>query len=438
MSASTAVGLERQTLRTVLIDSLTNVTANLSGITASQFSSRSTSLVISESAELPWRLTVNTSASRITSGLFGAGGTGEWFPGVNATWLPFAHPGLTSTLRLRLAYAEAAGSSQLPGAFAFIPSSPFSGPVPPKPRMERTAQSEIGVDGIIGGTVTASLTAFRSRSWRLFIPTFAPSGFQQLAFQGGEMRNSGIETSIRAPLLATTKVRWDMSLELSTLNNRVTKLLQTERLGLTGSIVQGYSYAPAFVIGYTFADANHDGIIDTSEVKLAPSSTFIEPSLPKLEAALSSNLTLPGRVMLSATLDYRRHYYMLNDVGRYRCWAILNCRGAQDPTAPLAEQAAAVAQTKTRGQPVVAYVDDASFAKLREVALHWRPPGSWRIVGQAAEVTLAARNFATWTSVRGYDPEVSSGAPSDLPREGYRASPVPREILLRLDFGASR
>jgi len=200
-------------------------------------------------------------------------------------------------------------------------------------------------------------------------------------------------------------------------------------------VQQGYALGSAYVVPYTFRDMNGDGIIDTSEVQLG-STTAAGPSLPKMESAFSSALALPGRLTLSATVDYRRHFYLLDQQENVRCARVRNCRAAQDPAASLDDQAAAVAEVKAQGIAALGHADDASFAKLRELAVHWRPPIRWPFVGKNAEVTLAGRNLATWTSVRGYDPEVTAGAPYALPREAYGRTPVPREFVLRLDVGA--
>jgi len=52
-------------------------------------------------------------------------------------------------------------------------------------------------------------------------------------------------------------------------------------------------------------------------------------------------------------------------------------------------------------------IDDASFAKLREVSLSYLVPPRWArwLRAERATVTLAGRNLKTWTRYRGLEPE---------------------------------
>jgi hypothetical protein len=54
------------------------------------------------------------------------------------------------------------------------------------------------------------------------------------------------------------------------------------------------------------------------------------------------------------------------------------------------------------------YVEDASFAKLREVSATYTMPNGWIPRTSQASVTIAARELHTWTKYRGIDPEVNS------------------------------
>jgi hypothetical protein len=55
-------------------------------------------------------------------------------------------------------------------------------------------------------------------------------------------------------------------------------------------------------------------------------------------------------------------------------------------------------------------------------------------IGGPAAVTIAGRNLATWTHYRGLDPELTSQQ-LGLPRADLAETPIPHEILIRLDVG---
>src|SRR5205823_5187287 len=138
-------------------------------ISETRFRARQTSVLLSQRLELPRRIAFNAGIQRLTTILFGSQPRPEWFPSVNVVWWPFARPGYWSTVRLRAAYAEAAGNTQSLLPVTILSAVSPSGTVT-RPRMERTNESEIGVDAALGHETAIALTAFRSRAGRLFAP----------------------------------------------------------------------------------------------------------------------------------------------------------------------------------------------------------------------------------------------------------------------------
>jgi TonB-dependent SusC/RagA subfamily outer membrane receptor len=428
IDASTVLGLQRDVLQRAMFDS--TGAPPVFGYNASWFHVRSTALWLTESMHLPWRIDAAASMERVTSGVFGPGAGKEWFPSVNASWSSTVTGHELSDIRFRAAYAEA------PGASATVPVSlgtynpPFGPPsTPPPPKMERTKQLELGAEARIGDLTSVSFTAFKDHSTRLW--AIGPAQGFATAAQVAAMTNTGVEAIVDARLLDVHTVRWDGSFSLALLHNRVTTLPTPYSGTIRNRAVLGQPLGGIFEQNYTYADANHDGIIEASEVQLV-NSTFAGPPLPTLESAFQSSLTLPGHIVLGALVDYRRGNQAVDETGRFRC-SIANCRETQDPTAPLDRQAAAVASRLTN-YSIAGYVSDASFMRLRELALRWTvPPAADRFLGVYAEVTVAGRNLATWTNYRGLDPEVSYQPPDVLLRQDLLMVPVPRELVVRLD-----
>ena len=88
-------------------------------------------------------------------------------------------------------------------------------------------------------------------------------------------------------------------------------------------------------------------------------------------------------------------------------------------------------------QGPLAFFEDASFLKLRELSVQWViPPRFARLLGGSGTVTVAGRNLATWTRYRGLDPELNEEPLNMLPRVDFAEAPIPREVLLRLDLGS--
>jgi hypothetical protein len=173
-----------------------------------------------------------------------------------------------------------------------------------------------------------------------------------------------------------------------------------------------------------------------SEVQLDPTRSYLGPPLPNVESAFTTDVELPGGLAVDGTLDYRGGNRVLNLTEGLRC-AVSVCRAAQDPSAPLDEQAAVVAE-RLSGQFLVARnAQDGSFLRLRELAAHWSIPARWSaVVGTRAQLTVAGRNLATWTKYQGLDPETSYRPPAILPRQDLLILPLPRELIVRLDIGS--
>jgi hypothetical protein len=308
--------------------------------------------------------------------------------------------------------------------------------------MERTREEELGLDAMVGNSARVSATAFRSRSMHLWVDngTLPPSSsggygygpFLGLVAQDAEMINSGLETSITMPLLDVSRVRWTGALSLALLHNRISRLVGPAVISANSRLEQGYPLGAVWAIPYSYADSNKDGLIGTNEV-LIGQPRYMGPPLPTFEAAFDTELELPAHISITGTLDYRGGNRVVNFTEAERCHFGI-CRAAQDPSTPLDEQAGAVAAVGG-GPSVTAYAQDATFLRVREVAVHWTMPSSWsRYIGLTPTITIAGRNVATWTKYRGFDPEVSYLRPDALPRQEFLIPPLPRVLVMRLDL----
>ena len=304
--------------------------------------------------------------------------------------------------------------------------------------MERVKSAEIGGDASLDRLVSASITFFRSTSENLFdfalTPTTTGPPGQILVANAGEVRNSGFEALLKALLIEHGDFQWTATLSVATLSNRITRLNLPPQISAYGITREGSPVGAIRAVPYTFADANRDGIINVNEVQLLPATP--KPSLPTFEAGIGSALRLIRGLTLSALGDYRHGNMVVDAMGEFRCRTRRNCQAAQDPSAPLEDQAAVAAAVASGGQPVLGFVSNGAFFKLREVALRWQVPPRWsRYFGGSAEITVAGRNVLASTSYSGIDPEISTSRPGVLPRYEFARNPIPREFLLRIDLG---
>jgi len=165
-------------------------------------------------------------------------------------------------------------------------------------------------------------------------------------------------------------------------------------------------------------DKDGDGIINpfapcpaeaTCELTLSEEEEFLGSAIPLRQASVSTSITLFNVARLYALADYRGRYKQANFTELLRCLTGI-CLGANSTTASPEQQArlAAVLQGSFSGA-----VEDASFWKLREVALTLMAPERWarRVGARGLSLTLSGRNLHTWTDYSGLDPEVSALGP---------------------------
>jgi hypothetical protein len=185
---------------------------------------------------------------------------------------------------------------------------------------------------------------------------------------------------------------------------------------------------------YQYADANGDGILALSEMTFSDSSQFVGATYPTREMAFSPSFDLFNRKLrISGQFDAKWGYKKFNNTLRHQCQGGAACRGLYDKTAPLEEQAAALAVN----QPGIFYgmFEDGSFTRFREASVAYTVPT--RIAGairaSALNIVLTGRNLGLKTNYSGVDPEASRDNSDSRGAEEYFATPPLRVVTLRLN-----
>jgi hypothetical protein len=272
----------------------------------------------------------------------------------------------------------------------------------------------------------------------------------------GDVRNQGIEMTLQGRVLQSNTVTWDATLNVSGNRNKLLRLAP-------GMTAQPYAALQRNVVGYplggfwarpaSYSDANHDGIIEPSEVTVGDSVKYVGPATPKYETSLQSSLGLfRGVVTIGSLFDYRAGvsgYYGVTPTGAY--YGTL--RAQNDSTAPLRDQALAVARLEKFSNTTLEFTD-AAFVRWRELSVTCALPARWvrRIGAASASVTASVQNLALWSRYGGVDPEVGSVGgggsvdafysahnadppSSDGRGDGGGAIPLSRSWYFRLNLG---
>jgi hypothetical protein len=183
----------------------------------------------------------------------------------------------------------------------------------------------------------------------------------------------------------------------------------------------------------SWSDANGDGIIGADEVTVGDTAVYLGTPYPTRELSVSPKITFFKYFQLSGLVDYRGGFKLYNGTEDFRCAVFLTCRAINDPTAPLDQQARAVADAVYA--TVAGYMEDASFTKLREIALTITAPSAWaqRAGLNGLTLTLAGRNLATWTDYTGADPEVNYAGQSNFNQADFLTQPPVRYFTARVN-----
>jgi outer membrane receptor protein involved in Fe transport len=339
-----------------------------------------------------------------------------------------------------------------------VPAFTFGGIGNPDLKPEISKEIELGADiGLFEDRVGLELTYYNKKSQDALVsrdlpPSLGVSTSQTINI--GKVQNKGVEMLLRGTLVNTADIFWDASVSYSTNSNELVDLgrdpttgdaIQPIIFGLGGDtqrFEKGFPLGAYFARGYTYADANGDGFIQSDEVTLSDTAQYIGSPFPTREASIQSSVSLFKVLRLSALLDHKGGYKMFNGTADFRCAAYYNCKNAYagypGVSVSLADQAAYVADAYgSAGGTVAGYIEDASFWKLREVTATISLPDSWasRVQADGLKLTVAGRNLGTWTNYTGPDPEINGGGSgSNFNTFDFLSQPQIRYYTIRLDL----
>ncbi|CAA9309880.1 MAG: hypothetical protein AVDCRST_MAG89-1050, partial [uncultured Gemmatimonadetes bacterium] len=345
-------------------------------------------------------------------------------------------------LRLRAAYARAEREPELGLDFAFVPVQCTNlNPCDRDPLVpQRHAEVEGGVDAtLLGGRVDVSLTGYDRTTRDVLGQRMPTAGL----LNEGRVVNRGVEARARVGAPPAARFFWEVV---------GTGALNRNRL-------EDFELGPFFASGFDqrhaegrplgsfygrritgFADLDGDGIIggegcDTfgspaCEVRLSAEVEYLGSPDPTRMLSLQGRTRARG-VEIYALLEHQGGASRANLTEEVRCGFFIVCRGALDPSTPLAEQARVTALIFTDHLPV----ENAGFTRLREAAVTVAIPQRWarRFGGRGVELTVAGRNLATWTGFTGLDPETANAAQNPFEFRDFFGQPLPRTITTRLD-----
>jgi TonB-dependent starch-binding outer membrane protein SusC len=357
------------------------------------------------------------------------------FPKASASYRLIDLIGVGSEVKLRAAYGETGNQPLFGQKFTTLGTPQLGGQQGvtvaaasgfPDVEPERLKEMEGGLDGfMLDGRLNWELTGFNRRTSNLLLQRVpAPSsGFATQIFNGGAIRNTGIEAALGVMPIMTAD----------------TEVLLRGTFTRYTSEVEDLAGLPPFFPPFSgFGNLGR---------------TFIEEGKPITQIVgfgwESEGVRTPTQVQLgNSAPDFRMGFYSQARHGVFDASVALDWQqggnvinltqflyDASGNAADFGSEAHAARMAALVGGVIEPYIEDASFVKLREVSLGVQVPA--RLLGplnaRSLRVGLTGRNLHTWTGYSGLDPEVSNFGAVAI-RGNLDITPYPPIRSLYLDF----
>lgn len=339
------------------------------------------------------------------------------------------------TLRVRAAYGEAGNrpnygqkftalnaSNNIDGNAGFL----LGGNVgDPNIEPERQREVELGTDlATRDQRVVAELTLYQRSISNLLLQRALPTstGFTNEFFNGGSMRNRGVEAALQVRPLGDHAVDWTSRAILTLNRSQVTSLPDgIDKFDIT---VAGFGTGlGAFRIEEGKSATQIVATIDGMGTVAA-----VGNGEPDFRVGWSNSVKV-DRFTFGALIDWQHGSEVVN------LTRLLFDAGGVSPD----EEAAAKRLEAFGNGDARPYIEDASFVKLREVSMTYDLPK--KIAEQIGplktmQLGVSARNLLTITNYSGLDPEVSNFGGQPIGRN-YDVAPYPpsRSVWLSITAG---
>jgi TonB-linked SusC/RagA family outer membrane protein len=432
--ATTSVGLRQEHQQSTadntrgegLFPGVTNyATAVQTAVTQAQVLTRTFSYFAQEEfLALQERLLLTAAVNAERSSTNGDASKFYTFPKFGASYnLPVDRDGIDN-VKFRVANGAAGNRVPVNFGYTFLTSVPENGIVGLRPsttvglpnvQPEVTRETEGGMDiQMLHGRASAELTFYKKSTVGLVLQASPPpsSGFTTQIINGGSLTNSGAEIGFNILPIQNSFLTWQSHTTFSHNRGLVTSLpvpafysgsIFSERYGRT-KVQVGYAPDEAVVFnGFDPSGARHE--------------EFAGSESPDFQMGFSNDFT-HGPFRITTLVDWRHGGYL----------ADLSQTYLEDGSGQSAISGGNFANTKmdstdeaqfAKGQGV--FLEHASFAKLREVALSYDlgqrlTEMMFRGAAKNATLSITGQNLFTKTNYRGLDPEVSNFGDSPLSR----------------------
>lgn len=263
----------------------------------------------------------------------------------------------------------------------------------------------------------------------------------------GEVKSTGTEVTTNVQVLQGQALSWNVGMNLSQRNEKLVRLNPGEPSQIVGNSTAGS--VTLLVPGYplwgrwaypvaSYIDANHDGILENSELRYGDSLVYIGQQTPKYTMAFNSDLSLfHGTLGVHASASYESGFTQFNDAS-ITSGSIAQLANA--PGATFATQASVLAATGTRQSSAIGVIQTVSALRFQSLSINYQIPRtiSQRLRVPRIQCALQGSNLGLHTNYRGLDPNVNafstSGTGGDQSADTGQL-PEPRTWSLHIILG---
>jgi TonB-linked SusC/RagA family outer membrane protein len=412
-----------------------------------------------------------------SSTLANTGDMSFFYPSVGATWLiseSFKMPEAITFGKVRASFAQV--GNDIP-AFYTSPTSAYTAANPnnynpsvgPRPgttlKPENQNSFEIGTEWrFVNNRFGIELTYYNNETQDQLLTIPAPAtnaeGYQNYAYNGGVIKNDGIEVVLNAKIINDDKFKWDASVNYSKNNNKVSGL--PEELGgtviLTQPGVNNYRYSlingrPFGVIEGINIDRDDQGRIKLDADGKIMKTGFEEVgnANPDYMIGLSNSFKY-GNYFLNFTIDGRFGGNVMSlteaindefgvskasgdarDAGGVAVNAVYTAGPKVGQAVSTYDAESYYTQTGGRAGTTGEYVYDATNVSLRELALGYTFNLKNNKIFKTANLSLVGRNLFFFYKDAPFDPNISLSTGNGLQGIDVYAAPSTKSIGLNLN-----
>jgi len=279
---------------------------------------------------------------------------------------------------------------------------------------ERNTEVEAGFDATFGQFATLGVTVYQKTITDLLLEqNLAPStGYVSRIFNGGKLRNRGIEAALQVSAVRATDVSWILRSTFFLTRSKV------QELPVPAYLTGGF----ALSLGSYFIQEGH------SATQIVGSEGVVGDANPDFQMSLSSDLNYK-RFSLGFLWDWKHGGDVIN------LTTLLYDAAHNSEDWNTAGQTRWNTFLSGKTQP---YVEDGGYLKLRELTLGYDlPPETASHFGmRTARVSLSGRNLLRFTSYKSLDPEVSNfGNQAIIRNIDVAPFPPSRSFFFSIDLG---